>query len=378
LASNLAFPLLILGITHSALLAGLAAALGRVPYLFLGLLAGVLLDRWDRKWSMIACDAGRALALAAIPLADLTRYLSVALIYAVILAEGIGFTVYDIAEQAILPRLVAKEQLAAATGFGNAGYSIAALLGPSIGGFLYQLGRTLPFVVDVVSYVASVFGLLLTRARFQEEPRPATGGNLSAEIKEGLKWLWHQPLVRFMALLTAGVNLLVSGMPLVIIVLMRQELHGSPAGTGVVLGLMAVGNAAGGLIAVKVQVRLTLARAIIADLWLVALAWLLLALAGSVVMVAATGTLVSLLLPIYEIVQYSYRAIQIPDRLQGRVTSAFHFVGNVGFPVGLAMSGALLQSLGPRLTIVVLGLIVVVLATVASASPVVRNALPLR
>jgi hypothetical protein len=121
-----------------------------------------------------------------------------------------------------------------------------------------------------------------------------------------------------------------------------------------------------------------LARAIIADLWLVALAWLLLALAGSVVMVAATGTLVSLLLPIYEIVQYSYRAIQIPDRLQGRVTSAFHFVGNVGFPVGLAMSGALLQSLGPRLTIVVLGLIVVVLATVASASPVVRNALPLR
>src|SRR5579864_178035 len=69
-ASQIAFPLLVLAITHSALQAGLTGALERVPFLLLTLPAGALVDRWNRKRAMIVCDSVRTLAFAAIPLAD--------------------------------------------------------------------------------------------------------------------------------------------------------------------------------------------------------------------------------------------------------------------------------------------------------------------
>ncbi len=62
-ASQTAFPLLILGLTHSPIQAGIASALRSLAYLVVGLPAGALIDRWDRKRTMILCDAGRALAL---------------------------------------------------------------------------------------------------------------------------------------------------------------------------------------------------------------------------------------------------------------------------------------------------------------------------
>src|SRR5579872_6365522 len=68
-ASQLAFPLLILSLTHAPAQAGFAGALRSLAYLLLGLPAGALVDRWDRKRTMILCDAGRALALGSIPLA---------------------------------------------------------------------------------------------------------------------------------------------------------------------------------------------------------------------------------------------------------------------------------------------------------------------
>ena len=62
--SQLAFPLLILALTGSAAQAGFPGALRALPYLFFSLPAGALIDRWDRKRTMIICDAGRAISLA--------------------------------------------------------------------------------------------------------------------------------------------------------------------------------------------------------------------------------------------------------------------------------------------------------------------------
>ncbi len=69
--SQLAFPLLILALTGSAAQAGFAGALRALPYLFFSLPAGALIDRWDRKLTMIICNSGRAISLASIPIAAL-------------------------------------------------------------------------------------------------------------------------------------------------------------------------------------------------------------------------------------------------------------------------------------------------------------------
>src|SRR5947209_3562825 len=86
--SGLAFPLLVLALTGSAAQAGFVGAVRMLPYLFLSLPVGALIDRWNRKRVMILCDIGRTLAIASIPLAMAINHLTLVQLYLVSLIEG--------------------------------------------------------------------------------------------------------------------------------------------------------------------------------------------------------------------------------------------------------------------------------------------------
>src|SRR2546423_6883100 len=259
--STLAFPLLILALTNSPAQAGFAGALRALPYVIFSLPAGALIDRWDRKRVMILCDTGRALSMASIPVALVLGHLTILQLYLVSLIEGTLFVFFNIAEAACLPRVVPKEQLPAATAQNMATDGITVLLGPSLGGALYSAGRLLPFVADAVSYVVSVISLFFIKVKFQKE-RVAARRNLWVEIREGLSWLWHQPLIRFIAILTGGNNLISSGYVLIIIVLAQQQ-HAS----SFIIGLIfAVGGIGGIIGALDVNVREHVDRFVQADL----------------------------------------------------------------------------------------------------------------
>src|SRR5690349_2275205 len=160
--SGVVFPLLILALTGSPAAAGIANALAMIPYVLFSLPAGALIDRWDRKRVMILCDAGRALSLASVPLAMAFGVLTVWQLYANAFIEGSLFVLFNIAEVACLPRVVSKAQLPAAAAQNEAGFGVAGLIGPSLGGALYQaVGQMVPFVLDAVSYGVSVFSLFL-------------------------------------------------------------------------------------------------------------------------------------------------------------------------------------------------------------------------
>src|SRR6266487_5436472 len=88
-ASELALPLLILSLTHSPLQAGLVGALRTIAILFTNLPAGALVDRWNRRYTMMWCDAGRAVALASIPIAFALGHLAAAQLYLVAVVEGV-------------------------------------------------------------------------------------------------------------------------------------------------------------------------------------------------------------------------------------------------------------------------------------------------
>ncbi len=183
--SLLAFPLLVLAITHSPAQAGLVAALRGLPYAIFILPAGVLIDHWDRKRVMILCDAGRALALGSIPIALILGHLTILQLCLVSLIEGTLFTFFNLAETACLPRVVPKEQLPAATAQNMMIDSTSGLLGPSLGGALYSIGRLIPFLTDAISYGASVLSLFFIKTKFQED-RVARPIRLWADITEGL------------------------------------------------------------------------------------------------------------------------------------------------------------------------------------------------
>jgi MFS family permease len=373
--SVIALPLLILSLTHSATQAGLVGALYSLPYFLLSLPAGALVDRWDRKRVMLLCDSGQALALGSIPLAFWMGHLRMVQLYLVALSSGALFTFFNVAEAACLPRIVPREQLPAATARNQAIEPVASLLGPPLSGALFQLWRALPFLADALSYVASVVSLLFIKTQFQGE-RTAAQLSLKEEITEGLAWLWHQPLIRYMAFLTGGYNFVFSGTFLLVIVLAKQQ-HAPAPMIGAIFSIAAVGGLLGAVAGGWIQKRLSFGRAIIAVAWTLALVFPLYAVAPNPVIVGAITAVSYFVNPIYNVVQFSYRLSLIPDALQGRVNSVFRLFAFGTQPLGAGLSGLLLQSLGPRPTALVFSACLLVLAVVTTLNAHVRCAPPI-
>lgn len=373
--STLAFPLLILAITRSPALAGFAGALRALPYLLFSLPAGALLDRWDRKRTMIVCDIGRALAMASIPIALLIGHLTVVQLFLATTVEGTLYVFFNIAEAACLPRVVPRAQLPEATAQNMATESITFLVGPSLGGALYQLIRTVPFLADAISYVASVLSLFLTKTSFQEK-REEEHRKLWIEIHEGLSWLWHHPLIRFIALLTGGGNLISAGYTLIIIVL-AQQMHASSFTIGLIFTIGGIGGILGAVIGPALQKRFRFGAVIITTSWMFALAWPLYAIAPNVVVIGIISAISFVGGPIYNVVQFSYRSALIPDQLQGRVNSVFRLIAFGGQPLGLALTGLLIQDLGVIQTILIFSAVEILLALSATVNRHVRNAKPI-
>ena len=371
-SSTLAFPLLLLVVTRSPAAAGLASALRALPYLILSLPAGALIDRWDRKRVMLLCDTGRALALGSIPLADILGRLTPLQLYLVSLIEGSLFVLFNIAEAACLPRVVTKAQLPAATAQNNATDGVSTLIGPSLGGALFGAAHALPFLADAVSYLASVVSLLFIATPFQGE-RMAARRPLHHDIGEGLAWLWRQPLIRYMAILTGISNLVGNGVFLIAIVIAQGQ-HASSAVIGLIFAVGGVGGILGSLAAVRLRERFSFGQLIIACVWSWAILTPLFAVAPNplVLGLLMAGTFLSG--PLYNVVQMSYRLALIPDVLQGRVNSVFRLIAFSGQPLGYALAGILLQTVGAVPAVLIFSVPYLFAALLTTFNPHVRQA----
>ena len=370
--SLLAFPLLILALTHSPAQAGILTALRSLPFVVLSLPAGAYLDRWDRKRTMILSDTIRALALGSIPPVLLTGHLTFLQLAVVALVEGTLFTVFNIAESAALPRVVAPEDVAQAVGLNQTIESTAILLGPSLSGALFAVGRALPFLADAISYAASVISLLFIHVPFQAE-RTDPSGALGSEIRDGVLWLWRHSLVRFLALLVGGLNLFSFGYPIIMIV-RAQQLHGTSAEIGLLFASGGLGSILGSLALGPLQRRFTVGQIMVVGAWVWTLTWIPYALAPNLLAFGVANALGWVIIPIFLGTQYSYRLRVIPDELQGRANSVFKLLAYGAQPISLAFTGFVVQALGPVNAIWIFLLPQIILAAIATANVTLRRA----
>ncbi len=375
-ATSIVFPLLVLALTNSPAAAGVASALHAAPYLIFSLPVGALIDRWDRKRVMINCDVGRAIAVLTVPVAVWLDALTIWQLYLVAFIEGSLFVFFNIAEVAVLPRVVPAAQLPQAAAQNEAAFATVHIVGPSIGTFLYQtLGKGTPFIADAISYVMSVVSLLLIRTEFRLA-KAVSQGPLQAEIVEGLRWLLHKPLIRYMAFLTGGLNLVSAAVPLIVIVL-AKEMGARDVEIGLIFSVGGIGGIIGSLIGGRIQKRFSFGQVIIAVIWLEALLFPLYALVPQFSLLGAIYALIYTMSPIYNVVQFSYRLSLIPDSLQGRVNSTFRLIAFGFMPLGAAISGFLLEWIGAVPTILFFTLWYLVFAILTTLNRHVRNARPL-
>ncbi|MBI5716763.1 MAG: MFS transporter [Burkholderiales bacterium] len=376
-ASGIIYPLLILALTNSPALASWATALRILPFLLLCLPVGALVDRWDRRRVMMVCHLGRCAAVAVLPLAMWAGLLSVALIYMVAVIEGALHVFFNIAETAALPRVVAAEQLPAATAQNQAGYAAAAVVGPPLGTWLFQAaGRAWPFVLDALCHLAGALALWRMKTSFAPA-LPATSGqnrrDLRAEVAEGLAWLWRERLVRDMALITSVLNFVNAATPLVLIVL-GKRLGASDAEIGLVFSLGGIGAILGAVAGGAIARRFSFGQVIIGVVAVQALLFPLFALCPGALWLGVVYGLMNFFGPVYNVVQLAYRIALIPDGLQGRVHSSFRLIAHALNPVGALACGWALEHWGGTWTVALFGAVYLGLALATAADPVVRNA----
>jgi len=247
---RLAYPLLILALTHSAVLAGAVGTARAMTVLCLQLPGGALSDRFDRRLTMIGCDAMRTVLLAVLAVLIVAHLASWPVILIVGMIEGGASAIFAPAATAALPGIVADGQLEEAWAATEARTYGASLAGPALGGVLFGLGQAVPFLADAVSYGISFGTVSRIRGRFRPE-RTAERKALWREVADGLRLVWRVPILRAVVITGPLENFAFTGVIFTITLAMRQ--HGTST---TVIGLVQAGIGAGGLLGAVVAPRL--------------------------------------------------------------------------------------------------------------------------
>ncbi len=159
--------------------------------------------------------------------------------------------------------------------------------------------------------------------------------------------------------------------------MLAQGQHASAFVIGLIFACGGVGSIVGALLVGPLQRRFRFGPLMIGSTWAWALTWLFFAIAPNPLVLGIATSLSFIVVPIYTSVQFSYRLALIPDYLQGRVNSVFRLLAFGSEPIGLAVTGLLLQAIGPIPTILVLFVPQCVLAIAATMNKHLRNARPI-
>lgn len=346
----------------SPLQMGFLTAASSLPSLVIGLHAGALIDRHERRPVMIASDIGRAILLGLVPVSWAIGLLSMELLYVVAILGGMLTLFFDVAYQAFLPTIVDRDRLTEGNSKLAQSSAAAEIVGPTLGGWLVQL-LTAPFaiVVDAVSYLVSA--LLLARIRTSEsKPTQADRSRrLSAEIGEGLRIVLGDPTLRVIVGSRGILNLFNAMLEAVFVLYIVKSLGVSAGALGFIFAVGSVGFLIGALLPGRIADRFGVGRATIGGIALVGLSDLLVPLAsGSMIVVVpllvAAQFLFGLGLTVFNVHQTGLRQALVPDHLRGRATATSRVLVTALIPVGALLGGIAGEMIGLRATLVLAAL----------------------
>jgi MFS family permease len=249
-------PIYIFLLTRSVLATSILLLAERVPGVLLGSVAGVFVDRWDRKRTMVI--ANLLLALGLLPLLLARTADLVWIVYAVALAESCVQQFFTPAESALLPALVGKEHLVAANSLNSVSANLARLVGPALGGVVAGLlGLTGIVLVDAASFL--IAGVLIALITIAVGPAAAPDARAASTDAGGIIWVWREWVAGLRAILSdrtlsvllgvAAFTALGEGVFGVLFpVFVSRVLHGGAPQIGELMSAQAVGGLLGGLL----------------------------------------------------------------------------------------------------------------------------------
>jgi MFS family permease len=368
---GIAYPLLVLAVTGSPVQAGIVGFARIVPWALFGFAAGVIADRLNRKRVMIVSDLIRIVAVLTLVVALAVGHTSVVQIAIVAFVEGSMFVFFNIAELGALRSVVPSRQLPAAAAAEQARYSTVTLVAPPLGGALFGLGRVLPFIGDVVSYLFSLGSLLAMRTPFQEA-REKDETPMRAQLAEGFRWLWGHRFFRACALLFSWTNLVFEALFLVLIVVGRRQGLTS-AQIGALIAAFGVCSLLGSVAAPRIIRVVSMRTLVIGGFW-VQLGFAVFLVKPSVYVLLAGSIPMAFFTPVVTSAVIGYRTAVVPDRLTGRVGGVARTIALCIMAFGPLSAGFLLHSVSARTTVAIYAAFMLVISVLGTVNPSIRNA----
>ena len=332
-------PLLVASRTDDPFLVALAVVLQRLPWVLFGLAAGVVADRIDRRRIVVAVLLGRATVVVALTVAIAADRASIGVVLGAMFLLGTAETFVDTTADTLLPMVVEKDDLPIGNARLMAGkITVNQLAGPPVGAGLFAIGAELAF--GSVALAAVVAALLAARITLPAHGvAKAERRRALHEVAEGMRWLWHHPAVRTLAITIVTFNVTWGAAWSVLVLYADETLGAGEVG----FGLLTTAGAAGGLLGTAAYGWLTkrmnlndLMRAglIIETLTHLALA-LTTALPVALVIVFVFGAHAF----VWGTTSTSIRQRAVPTALQGRVSSVYLLAVQGGIVLGSVVGG---------------------------------------
>jgi MFS family permease len=351
--TTVALPLAAVSTLHaSSAMVSLLTAATWLPWLLIGLPAGVWIDRWPRRRTLMIADLASAIVLIIIPIAAWTHVLTMTMLLVAALLAGTAGIFFNIAFNAFLPHLVSAEDLLEGNSKLQTSASVAVVIGPGLGGLLAQAaGAVSGILIDSITFLVSaacLFGL-----RPEPEPRPSAGDHPSMlrQLVESIRFIMRGRLLQAMLGVAAVTNFAMLGITALRVVFLVRTNGAAPGTAGLVISVGSLGGILGAALASRVARRFGNARtylvANVATAPFILLlplgghGWRLTLFAGGSFVVVA-GAMMS------AVMTTTFRGNFVPAHLLGRVTAASRIFVFGAIPLGAAAGGLLASALGVR------------------------------
>lgn len=345
---KLALPIVAARLTTSPLLVSGVTFAFTLPWLAFGLQAGALTDRLDRRAILLGTTTIRLLTLSLLAIMALFQAVSLPLLYGGALALGVTETFTSTAATALVPVLVPSSHLERANVWLIGAQQVIEVIAPPLSGALTALGLALAVGVGGAGYVVALVALLFLRGAFR--PARPMKRHLVADILEGLRFLWQQPVLRAIGVMAAVINACWTAWLAVIV--LYAVAPGPMRLSTFQYGLLLTGSGVGGMIGTALvgPVQRWLGRRWLVGLNILGNGLLFLApaltvnawLVGAAIVIGGMGG------PMWGIEAVSFQQRMVPASLQGRVTASYQFLGLGAEAIGPLVGGFVGQYVGLR------------------------------
>jgi MFS family permease len=361
---------LIFELTHSSAAVGVTMALQFLPMLALGLQAGLVADRLPRRRILLTTQTLNALAAGTLAVITLSGAVTPACVYAFALASGLVFAFDGPARQAFVAEVVNASQLRAAIALTAAVFQATRLIGPAIASLLIvNVGTGWVFAVNAACYLGPTVGLLRLRSSdLVATPAPRRE---PAALRTAARALRGRPDVIRTIFLVGMLGTFGLNFPIVLTAMAKSAFGGSASTYGLFNIVLAIGSAAGALLAgAAAQPR---GRAIAAAACVFGLLQMLAALAPDMGVFLALLCAMGFVNLAFQAMANASVQLAVDPGLRGRVMALYMLVFIGGTPIGAPIIGLVTSHFGPRAGMAVCGLVPALAAVVMAAAAVLSG-----